>query len=43
MRDIREEIYESGKPTDEGIDKCVMGVEESTKERQKVLDKEPYS
>jgi hypothetical protein len=43
MRDIGEEIYKSGKPTDEGRDKCVIGVEESTKERQKAIDKEAYS
>jgi hypothetical protein len=42
MTDNRDERYRD-KETKDRIDKCFMGVEEATKERQKIIDKEPYS
>jgi hypothetical protein len=42
MTDNRDEKYRD-RETRETKDKCVMGVEEATRERQKTIDKEPYS
>ena len=42
MTEKRDERYKD-KETKDTRDKCSMGVEEATKERQKIIDKEPYS
>jgi hypothetical protein len=42
MTENRDEKYRD-KKTKETRDKCFMGVEEATKERQNIINKEPYS
>ena len=39
----KERTYESKEPKGKERDKCELGVEEAQKERQRIIDKEPYS
>lgn len=43
MTEKRDETYKGKETKDKGRDKCFLGVEEATKERQKMIDEEPYS